>query len=261
LRSGVGSGLCAVKKQVDDMAHLGMTRGAGGHHLRRQGRIRPTGPPNERVDRFIAAQTQRYKEEKAAEAALKRETEKLGATTQVPMHRNQGEPQFQVPATQVHARNLPERESLGIEAKIGKAHAMANTAHNLAASVRSDFSKHMGSVEERFEAERQRVVELEKEVATLRDAVKDAWFSTFWMYADVVQNVAILDRPPPKAKILEIIEAPGTAILFGEMVHTKEGPAMQCRWVDPKVGQISAGWMLLRDNDGNEILTNFRLVY
>jgi hypothetical protein len=239
------------------MAHLGMTRGAGGPHVRRQGRIRPTGPPNERVDRFIAAQTQRYKEEKAAEAALKRETEKLVSTTPI-------EPQARVPPTPVSTRSLEppqERESLGIEAKIGKAHAMANTAHNLAASVRSDFSKHMGSVEERFEGARQRVVELEKEVATLRDAAKDAWFSTFWMYADVVQNVAILDSPPPKAKILQIIEAPGTAILFGEMVQTKEGPAMQCRWVDPKVGQISAGWMLLRDTDGNEILTNFRLVY
>jgi cell division protein FtsB len=229
-----------------------MTRGAGGPHVRRQGRIRPTGPPNERVDRFIAAQTQRYKEEKAAEAALKRETEKLVSTAPIPTPTQTRQQERQPPQ---------ERESQGIEARISKAHAMANTAHNLAASVRSDFSKHMGSVEERFEAARQRVVELEREVATLRDAAKDAWFSTFWMYADVVQNVAILDSPPPKAKIMEIIEAPGTAILFGEMVQTKEGPAMQCRWVDPKVGQISAGWMLLRDNDGNEILTNFRLVY
>lgn len=243
------------------MAHFGLTRGAGGPHVRRQGRIRQVGPPNERVDRFIAAQTQKYKEEKAAELARKRETEKLLAGSEAPV----GNQQSQVPVgNQVTQRTAPRQPDggEGIEAKIGKAHAMANTAHNLAASVRSDITKHIGTVEERFEAARARVAELEREVASLHDAAKDAWYSTFWMYADVVQNAAILDSTPgKKAKILDIVEAPGTAVLFGEMEQTAEGPAMRCRWVNPEIGQLSSGWMLLRDAQGHKILTNFRLVY
>lgn len=252
------------EKTSAEMAHFGLTRGAGGPHIRRQGRIRQVGPPNERVDRFIAAQTQKYNEEKAAELARKRETDKLLAGAEAP-------PQSQVPqqsqvshGTQVTQRSAPRQPDggEGIEAKIGKAHTMANTAHNLAASVRSDITKHIGTVEERFEAARARVAELESEVASLHDAAKDAWYSTFWMYADVVQNAAILDNiPGKKAKIIYIAEAPGTAVLFGEMEQTPEGPAMRCRWVNPEVGQLSSGWMLLRDAQGNKILTNFRLVY
>lgn len=243
------------------MAHFGLTRGAGGPHIRRQGRIRQVGPPNERVDRFIAAQTQKYKEEKAAELARKRETEKLLAASEAPVGNQRSQVAHETQVTQRTAPRQPDGGE-GIEAKIGKAHAMANTAHNLAASVRSDFTKHIGTVEERFEAARARVAELESEVASLHDAAKDAWYSTFWMYADVVQNAAILDSPPgKKAKILDIVEAPGTAVLFGEMEHTSEGPAMRCRWVNPEIGQLSSGWMLLRDAQGNKILTNFRLVY
>jgi len=238
------------------MAHFGLTRGAGGPHIRRHGRIRQVGPPNERVDRFIAAQTQKYKEEKAAELARKRETDKILASTP--------EPQTTTNTTSRREHEplqTDRQEGQGIEGKIGKAHAMANTAHHLAASVRSDMTKHIGTVEERFEAYQNRLAELEKEVASLHDAAKDAWFSTFWMYADVVQNVAILEKPPPKAKVLSIVQAPGTAVLFGEMVQSPEGPAMQCRWVDPNVGELSWGWMLLRDAQGNKILENFRLFY
>jgi hypothetical protein len=227
------------------MSTLGFTRGAGGPraHIRV-----PMPPQSERLQKFVAAQTQKYREDKAVEAALAKDT----AVAPVPE-----------PTTMsVAAPRLPIQAQMGgIEAKVAAAETRANAAHSLAASIRSEFTKHAAATEQRAEAAKARLAELDKEVQALRAATRDAWMATFWMYADVVQNAAVMDAPPPRGKLVWLLEAPATAVLFGEMVQTPEGPAMQCRWVDPEVGQLSSGWMLLRTAGGQRVLHNFRLQY
>jgi len=227
------------------MSTLGFTRGAGGPraHIRV-----PMPPQSERLQKFIAAQTQKYKEDKAVEAALAKDTTISKATAPEPVA--------------APAPRLPIQAQMGgIEAKVAAAETRANAAHSLAASIRSEFTKHAAASEQRGEAAKARLAELDKEVQALRAATRDAWMATFWMYADVVQNAAVMDAPPPRGKMVWLLEAPATAVLFGEMVQTPEGPAMQCRWVDPEVGQISSGWMLLRTAGGQRVLHNFRLQY
>lgn len=222
------------------MSTLGFTRGAGGPraHIRV-----PMPPQSERLQKYIAAQTQKYKEDKAVEAAL-------GATKPAPE-----------PVAAPAPRQPLQAQMGGIEAKVAAAETRANAAHSLAASIRSEFTKHAAASEQRGEAAKVRLAELDKEVQALRAATRDAWMATFWMYADVVQNAAVMDAPPPRGKMVWLLEAPATAVLFGEMVQTPEGPAMQCRWVDPEVGQLSTGWMLLRTAGGQRVLHNFRMQY
>lgn len=235
------------------MSTLGFTRGAGGP----RGRMRiPVPPQSEQMQRFIAQQTQKAKEDRAAQAAL---TQGKGQPAPTVQATSSGAGSA-VPASRAPRQPLQSQVG-GIEDKVAKAEVRANTAHALAASVRSDFSKHMGETERRFEGSKARVAELETEVGALRAAAREAWMATFWMYADVVQNAAVMDAPPPKGKTIWITEAPSTAVLFGEMVDTAAGPAMQCRWVKPDTGQLSSGWMLLRTSEGHQVLTNFRLHY
>lgn len=226
------------------MSTLGFTRGAGGPraHIRV-----PMPPQSERLQKFIAAQTQKYKEDKAVEAALAKDSSVTKAAPE--------------PVAAPAPRQPLQAQMGGIEAKVAAAETRANAAHSLAASIRSEFTKHAAATEQRGEAAKARLAELDKEVQALRAATRDAWMATFWMYADVVQNAAVMDAPPPRGKMVWLLEAPATAVLFGEMVQTPEGPAMQCRWVDPEVGQISSGWMLLRTAGGQRVLHNFRLQY
>lgn len=229
------------------MSTLGFTRGAGGPraHIRV-----PMPPQSERLQKFIAAQTQKYKEDKAVEAALAKDGTTYKATTAAPE-----------PVAAPAPRPPLQAQMGGIEAKVAAAETRANAAHSLAASIRSEFTKHAAASEQRGEAAKARLAELDKEVQALRAATRDAWMATFWMYADVVQNAAVMDAPPPRGKMVWLLEAPATAVLFGEMVQTPEGPAMQCRWVDPEVGQLSSGWMLLRTAGGQRVLHNFRMHY
>ena len=229
------------------MSTLGFTRGAGGPraHIRV-----PMPPQSERLQKFIAAQTQKYKEDKAVEAALAKDGTISKATTAAPE-----------PVAAPAPRQPLQAQMGGIEAKVAAAETRANAAHSLAASIRSEFTKHAAASEQRGEAAKARLAELDKEVQALRAATRDAWMATFWMYADVVQNAAVMDAPPPRGKMVWLLEAPATAVLFGEMVQTPEGPAMQCRWVDPEVGQLSTGWMLLRTAGGQRVLHNFRMQY
>jgi hypothetical protein len=255
------------------MSTLGFTRGAGGP----RGRMRiPVPPQSEQMQRFIAQQTQKAREDKAAQAALNKGKspvtagESSGPSSAAPNSQQfsmatpnsqTATPNYQTPSASRGPRQPIQTQVGGIEDKIAKTEVRANSAHALAASVRSDFSKHMGETERRFESSKARLAELEGEVDALRRATRDAWMATFWMYADVVQSAAIMDAPPPKGKTIWITEAPSTAVLFGEMVDTAAGPCMQCRWVKPDTGQLSSGWMLLRTSEGHQVLTNFRLHY
>lgn len=251
------------------MSTLGFTRGAGGP----RGRMRiPVPPQSEQMQRFIAQQTQKAREDKAAQAALNKGkspgpssqtplAQTHSTSSQTPLASSSAPPNSQTPLASRGPRQPIQTQVGGIEDKIAKTEVRANSAHALAASVRSDFSKHMGETERRFEGSKARVAELEGEVDALRRATRDAWMATFWMYADVVQSAAIMDAPPPKGKTIWITEAPSTAVLFGEMVDTAAGPCMQCRWVKPDTGQLSSGWMLLRTSEGHQVLTNFRLHY
>jgi len=212
-------------------------------------RVPQVGPPNERLDRFISQQTQKYKEEKAAEQARAAAEDKGKSPISV------------APVQRESSSSSSNTPTGGIEAAIAKANSTANSAHSLAASVRSDFKSQIATVEQRFEAALTRISELESELSTLRDAARDAWMGTFWMYADIAQAAAIFDAPPPKGKVIDMAEAPATAMLFGEMRETRDGPAMQCRWAHPVSGQLRSGWMLLRDANGHKILENFRMHY
>jgi len=201
----------------------------------------PRPPLDERVQRHVAAMTQRAKEEKAVQAVTQTTTTANVANVEPP----------------TPAKAAPS--SKGIESRIDDANAKANGAHSLAASVRTDHTKHVAASEQRHLETQARMADLEREVKELRDAVRDAWHATFWMYADVIQSVDITTAPG--GRVMSVAYAPGTVVLFGEMVDTAHGPCMQCRWVDNNTGQVANGWVRLRNADNVNFLTNFRLQY
>lgn len=146
----------------------------------------------------------------------------------------------------------------GIEAQIAEARALAETAQTQIASIHNTFDERLKNAELHVVSSTHTLKELTDKLDELAQAARDAWYHTFWVYADVVSHVALFDAPPPKGNIVSRI-APGfTVLLLGEMLKTPSGPAMRVRNVS-STGEISDAWLLLQDDKGTVLVTNFRV--
>jgi hypothetical protein len=202
------------------------------------------GPPNPKMEAFYE-QARRQREE--ALAAQKMAAPPPG----VPQQPRAAAPKAATPGA---PRQAPVG---GIEAQIAEARAMAETAQHQIAAVKNGIEERVAGAELHVVGATATLRELTGRLKDLEVAARDAWMASFWMYGDVVVRSAQFSKPPP-AGTVAFVEPGATVLLVGEMVDTAAGPAMAARAVDA-AGQISMVWMLLRDDRGRELISNFRL--
>lgn len=212
------------------------------------------GPPNPKMEAFYE-QARRQREEALA-------AQKMAAPPQpgaAPKAATPGAPpQPRAGAPKVATPGAPRQAPVGgIEAQIAEARAMAETAQHQIAAVKNGIEERVAGAELHVAGATATLKELAGRLKDLEVAARDAWMASFWMYGDVVVRSAQFSGPPP-AGTVAFVEPGATVLLVGEMVDTAVGPAMAARAVDA-AGQISMVWMLLRDDRGRELISNFRL--
>lgn len=229
------------------------------------------GPPNPKMEQFYEAARKKREE---AIAAQKMATEFSSAaatantpTTPAPQLQKQSRPTTAPPPQQPKPTPASSRSGSlqhprpvvgGIESQIAEARSAAETAQHQIAAVRNNIEERVSGVEVHVAAATSALKDVKSRLDDLEAAARDAWMATFWMYGDVVVRSAQFSKPPPGANTVAFVDPGALVILVGEMVDTPVGPAMAARAVDD-LGQISVVWMLLRDDTGRELITNFRL--
>lgn len=204
------------------------------------------GPPNPKMEQFYEA-ARRKREEAIAAQKMQSTSSSSSSSSSVPQSR---------PETQSRGAPAPPRG--GIEAQIAEARGLAETAQHQIAAVRNNIEERVAGAEVHVAAATNTLKELTGRLSGLEAAARDAWMATFWMYGDVAVRSAQFSKPPPGAPTVSFVEPGAVVLLVGEMLDTPSGPAMAARAVDA-AGQISVVWMLLRDDAGRPLITNFRL--
>lgn len=215
------------------------------------------GPPNPKMEEFYEAARKKREEAVAAQKMATTSTSTAQAPAP-PRPTTQTRPGPLPAATPTQPRSAPTTPRGGIEAQIAEARAMAETAQHQIAAVRNNIEERVSGAEVHVAAATNTLKGLAGKLEGLEAAARDAWMATFWMYGDVVVRSAQFSKPPPGAGTVAFVEPGAVVLLVGEMVDTPAGPAMAARAVDA-AGQISVVWMLLRDDAGRPLITNFRL--
>jgi len=229
------------------------------------------GPPNPRFQAFydeakrkrqeaLAAQSIQSNNVQAVSVEPPKTTVKRGAplqkTSTVAPTLKQAQPPIQQRAT---TRNTnTQTGGGGIEATISHTKQLAETAHTAIAAIKGDVEQRVKGLELNLAGVNNVIIEMKDKLNLLEEAARDAWFTSFWMFGDVVvKNTAIYDAEPPSGNMKKMLFQGDSVLLVGDMVHTAAGPAMRTREVD-ELGQISVGWVLLRDDRGNPNISNFQ---
>lgn len=225
------------------------------------------GPPNPRMDAFMAEQ-RRKKEEMDAADRLRQDTMAPTTTTTTtsytPQPRTTVQPAARTnqPGARVPQRAAPQMARApagGIESSIKAAADMAADALARANALHSETDTRLSGNEQLVAGLQAQLRDLQHEVARLHDAARDAWMATFVMHAEAVGHVAITDSIPPDGAILTQVQPGERLVCVGEMVDCSSGVAIQARTVHPTTGQIIVGYVLVRDTDGNEYVSNFHV--
>lgn len=223
------------------------------------------GPPNPRMDAFMAEQ-RRKKEEMDAAERLRHDT--TANTTTTTSYTPQRSTHFQPtaytnqPGARVPQRAAPQTARAptgGIESSIKAAADMAADALARANALHSETDTRLSGNEQLVAGLQAQLRDLQHEVARLHDAARDAWMATFVMHAEAVGHVAIMDSVPPDGAILTQVQPGERLVCVGEMVGCSSGVAIQARTVHPTTGQIIMGYVLVRDTDGHEYVSNFHV--